>query len=146
MEQMGSKPARRRRPSAHLIGAATALGLIAGLILALSSFGDDDRAAPTPAPSAVGSPRASAPGAQRASATVPERDSVPVSVTFDLNRPGPPVPPRFLGLSFELSSLRQIAAYASGGDLVTLLRSLGPGVLRFGGVSADTRVAWSDPV
>jgi len=146
MEQMGSKPARRRRPSAHLIGAATALGLIAGLILALSSFGDDDRAAPTPAPSAVGSPRASAPGAQRASATVPERDSVPVSVTFDLNRPGPPVPPRFLGLSFELSSLRQIAAYASGGDLVTLLRSLGPGVLRFGGVSADTRVAWSDPL
>ena len=56
------------------------------------------------------------------------------------------VPRRFLGLSFEVSSLRQIAAYAAGGDLVRLLRSLGPGLLRFGGVSADTRVAWSDPL
>jgi hypothetical protein len=37
-----------------------------------------------------------------------------------------------------------MANYADGGDLVTLLRSLGPGVLRFGGVSADTRVAWTD--
>ncbi len=27
---------------------------------------------------------------------------------------------------------------------MTLLRSLGPGVLRFGGISADTRVAWTD--
>jgi hypothetical protein len=29
--------------------------------------------------------------------------------------------------------------------MVALLRALGPGVLRFGGVSADTRVAWKDP-
>jgi hypothetical protein len=43
-----------------------------------------------------------------------------------------------------MSSLPQMANYADGGDLVTLLRSLGPGVLRFGGVSADTRVAWTD--
>ena len=51
----------------------------------------------------------------------------------------------FLGLSFEVSSLAQIASYADRGDMVAMLRSLGPGVLRFGGVSADTRVAWSDP-
>ena len=31
---------------------------------------------------------------------------------------------------------------AAGGDLVALLRSLGPGVLRFGGVSADEQTAW----
>src|SRR5262249_10080027 len=30
------------------------------------------------------------------------------------------------------------------GNMVALLRSLGPGVLRFGGASADTRIAWTD--
>jgi hypothetical protein len=68
----------------------------------------------------------------------------PVTVSIDETRPGTAVPQEFLGLSFELSSLAQIASYGEGGDLVTLLRSLGHGVLRFGGVSADTRVAWSD--
>ncbi len=55
-----------------------------------------------------------------------------------------PVPQSFLGLSFELSSLGLVARYAESGDLVALLRSLGPGVLRFGGVSADSQVAWTD--
>ncbi len=68
-----------------------------------------------------------------------------VSVSVDARRPRAPVPAAFLGLSFELSSLHQIAQYADRGDFVALLRSLGPGVLRFGGVSADTRTAWSDP-
>jgi hypothetical protein len=67
-----------------------------------------------------------------------------VAVAVDRTRPGPAVPPDFLGLSFEMSSLPQMAQYANRGDLVTLLRSLGPGVLRFGGVSADTRIAWTD--
>ena len=70
--------------------------------------------------------------------------SIPVSVSVDRTHPGAPVPQDFLGLSFELSSLHQMAGYAEAGDLVTLLRSLGPGVLRFGGGSADTRVAWTD--
>ncbi|MDQ6810784.1 MAG: glycosyl hydrolase family 79 C-terminal domain-containing protein [Actinomycetota bacterium] len=70
--------------------------------------------------------------------------SIAVSVSIDQAHPGQAVPPDFLGLSFELSSLRGIAAYANAGNLVALLRSLGPGVLRFGGVTADTRVAWSD--
>jgi hypothetical protein len=69
----------------------------------------------------------------------------PVSVSFDRGEPGPTVPADFLGLSFEVSNLRQIAGYGGGGNLVALLRSLGAGVLRFGGVSADTRVAWQDP-
>jgi len=69
---------------------------------------------------------------------------IPVSVSADTNHPGAPVPRDFLGLSFEVSSLSQVASYAGGGDLVTLLHSLGLGVLRFGGVTADTRVAWTD--
>jgi hypothetical protein len=70
--------------------------------------------------------------------------SDPVSVSIDVRRPGARVPREFLGLSFELSSLPQIARYASSGDFATMLRSLGAGVLRFGGASADTRVAWTD--
>ncbi len=70
--------------------------------------------------------------------------SVGVTVSIDLHHPGTRVPRQFLGLSFELSSLSQIARYGSIGDFATMLRSLGPGVLRFGGASADTRVAWTD--
>jgi hypothetical protein len=72
-----------------------------------------------------------------------ERGSILVSVSVDGSHPGAPVPRDFLGLSFELSSLPQIASYANGGDLITMLRSLGTGVLRFGGVTADIRVAWT---
>ena len=54
------------------------------------------------------------------------------------------MPPAFLGLSFEVSSLAQLGNYALGGDVVNLLRSLPPGLLRFGGITADTRVAWTD--
>lgn len=67
-----------------------------------------------------------------------------VTVSVDTAHPGLPVPQDFLGLSFEMSSLPQMARYGSRGNLVPLLRSLGPGVLRFGGVSADTRIAWTD--
>lgn len=74
----------------------------------------------------------------------PLRPPIPVEVRIDRRHPGAAVPERFLGLSFELSSLARIAAYGDRGDLITMLRSLGPGVLRFGGVSADTQVAWTD--
>jgi hypothetical protein len=70
--------------------------------------------------------------------------SVPVSVLIDTHHPGRQVRGRFLGLSFEAAALGQIATYGDHGNLVALLRSLGPGVLRFGGVSADTQVAWTD--
>jgi len=65
-------------------------------------------------------------------------------VTVDPYNPGPAVPQRFLGLSFEAAALPQIAQYAGHGDLVRMLRSLGPGVLRFGGITADEDVAWTD--
>jgi hypothetical protein len=64
--------------------------------------------------------------------------------SIDLRHLGPPVPSGFLGLSFELSSLPEMVHFASNGDFVEMLRSLGPGVLRFGGASADTRAAWTD--
>ena len=67
-----------------------------------------------------------------------------MSVSVATSEPGPPVPAEFLGLSFEAASLAQIASYAENGDLVHLLRSLGPGLLRFGGVTADEQVAWTD--
>jgi hypothetical protein len=69
-----------------------------------------------------------------------------VTVTLDRLDPGRPVPQRFLGLSFEAAALDQLARYAHHGDLVSMLRSLGPGVLRFGGVTADQNVGWTDPV
>jgi hypothetical protein len=72
--------------------------------------------------------------------------AIPVSVSVNASEPGPVVPQSFLGLSFEVGSLRQIAGYASKGDLVAMLRSLGVGVLRFGGVTADEQVAWTDAV
>ncbi|MCW3019244.1 MAG: hypothetical protein JWN10_1552, partial [Solirubrobacterales bacterium] len=55
---------------------------------------------------------------------------------------GAAVPEDFLGLSFELSSVPELASYSSSGDLVSLLRSLGAGVIRLGGISADTETAW----
>ena len=73
---------------------------------------------------------------------VPSGDVVRVAV--DRAHPGAAVPQDFLGLSFELSALAQLARYGERGNLVALLRSLGPGVLRLGGVSADTRIAWTD--
>jgi hypothetical protein len=56
---------------------------------------------------------------------------------------GPVIPEDFLGLSFEASSLPDIAGYADAGDLVNMMRSLGPGVMRFGGISVDTEAAWA---
>ena len=76
--------------------------------------------------------------------THPHPPLISLSVSIDVKHPGPVVPEKFLGLSFEMSSLRVIARYGGHGNLVGLLRSLGPGVLRFGGVSADTEVAWTD--
>lgn len=70
--------------------------------------------------------------------------AVAVRVAVDPLAPGKVVPAHFLGLSFEAAALGQISRYAHRGDLVTLLRSLGPGVIRFGGITADEDVAWTD--
>jgi hypothetical protein len=65
-------------------------------------------------------------------------------VALDASEPGAPVPHNFLGLSFEVGSLPRIAGYSDEGDLVSMLRSLGTGVLRFGGITADEQTAWVD--
>jgi hypothetical protein len=74
----------------------------------------------------------------------PPRDEI-ASVSVDPQAAiGPVVPADFLGLSFEVGSLPVLASYASSGDLVNLMRSLGQGVVRFGGISVDTEAAWAD--
>jgi hypothetical protein len=69
---------------------------------------------------------------------------IPVSVSVDAGEADAPVPRNFLGLSFEVAALPRLASYAGAGDLVTMLRSLGVGVLRFGGITADEQIAWTD--
>jgi hypothetical protein len=78
-------------------------------------------------------------------AQAPAQAATPVNITIESQAPGRPVPRRFLGLSFEAAALNQLVGDAHKGDLVSLLRSLGPGMLRFGGITADENVAWSDP-
>jgi len=124
---MARASARARRPP----GTAPALAL-AVLCAAALPFAASATAAPGARPKA----------AHKVARPKPPPPSVTVSL--DTAHPGPPVPQDFLGLSFEMSSLPQMARYGSRGNLVALLRSLGPGVLRFGGVSADTRIAWTD--
>jgi hypothetical protein len=80
-----------------------------------------------------------------APASLPVEAAPAVRVTIDRAAAGHPVPARFLGLSFEAAALGELAHDGAQGNLVGLLRSLGPGVLRFGGVTADENVAWSDP-
>ncbi|HYB23786.1 MAG TPA: hypothetical protein VED41_08315, partial [Solirubrobacteraceae bacterium] len=89
---------------------------------------------PSPAPAAPVTP------APRAT---PPPQGRPASVSVALVHPGPTVPSGFLGLSFENAALPRIATLAHTGALTQLLRSLGHGSLRFGGISADTGVAWS---
>jgi hypothetical protein len=67
----------------------------------------------------------------------------PVTVTVGANAIGHAVPADFLGLSFEATAVPLLARYSQAGNLVALMRSLGHGVIRVGGVSVDQRVAWS---
>jgi len=88
----------------------------------------------------------STPAAKRKAKRAPVKaNTIPLSVSPETSEAGAPVPQNFLGLSFEVAALPQIAGYGGGGNLVSLLRSLGEGVLRFGGVTADEDVAWSEP-
>jgi hypothetical protein len=116
--------------------------LLPGVALALLLLAALSAASLPYASSATAAPGARTQATHKAAKPKPPVPTVTVSV--DTAHPGPPVPQDFLGLSFEMSSLPQMARYGSRGDLVAMLRSLGNGVLRFGGVSADTRIAWTD--
>jgi hypothetical protein len=86
----------------------------------------------------------SPPALVRTAAGVTGQSPLPINVEIDRFDPGRPVAERFLGLSFEAAALDQLSQYATRGDFVRMLRSLGPGMLRFGGITADQNVAWSD--
>ena len=133
-------PAHRRpvRPAIVLVAAAALAASIALLAGALSGANRSDRAAPAPAPRS----EAAGPWPARPTGTVRGR---PVSVAITTSARGASVPANFLGLSFESASLPYLAAYAHGGALVQLMRELGPGVLRIGGLSADKLSAWLAP-
>ena len=92
----------------------------------------------TPAPAEERAPEPQTPPAP------PPPLPLPVELQLNTLAPGRPVPASFLGLSFEAQALAQLAPLGERGDLVHLLRSLGPGLLRFGGITADENVAWTD--
>jgi len=98
-----------------------------------------------PAAGAAGAPgrAGNAPVSARAGAAAAP-GGLPVTVAINPLAPGPVVPERFLGLSFEAAALTQLSQYNNRGNLVSMLRSLGPGMLRFGGITADENVAWTD--
>ncbi len=134
MAGMHRRLQRRRSTPAKLTKLATIAA--AGLALALC--------APAFAASAH-TPRSRPP--TPASAHAAEAGAPPglaVTVAIEPHAPGAPVPQRFLGLSFEMAALAQLGQDAYRGDMVELLRSLGPGILRFGGITADENVAWTD--
>ncbi len=149
---MPSARNRRRRPRAHVrrrratlaaivVGAALLAGFVgAGVGAGADSDGDGPHAHAASAAAAI--PPATAPAPPPSAPPAP----VAVSVEPEARHQGRPIQPAYLGLSFEATDLRKLAAYGRHGNLPELLRSLGPGLLRFGGVSADTRIAWSDAV
>ncbi len=149
MQAPDTKAPRSRRRRALPLALVPALALV--LAVAPASAGTATGGAPAsppgPAPSrSKPRPGTAAPHAPTAAKKRRHRKTGPplTDVAIERSYPGEPVAGGFLGLSFEVGSLAQLADYADTGDLVTLLRSLGPGVLRFGGVTADKNVAWVD--
>lgn len=115
---------RRSRPLTAVVAGALALIPVAGALAML-------------APGAAG-------GVRPAARTMPAPPGA-LTVSFATTGAGPPVAARFLGLSFEAQGIPDLARFASEGDLPLLLRSLGSSVLRLGGVTADSSVAFADP-
>ena len=64
-------------------------------------------------------------------------------VTIHPENPGRSIPPDFSGLSFEAIELAQGSFDPRNVEFVNLVRNLGHGTLRIGGVSLDKRVYWS---
>ncbi len=127
-------PARRALPAASVAALAILIALLAGEFASRTHGGHKAPPAPTPPRSAAAGPWPSvAAGAVHGQ---------PVRVAVGSSAGGARVPTDFLGLSFESASLPYLASYARGGTLVALMRELGPGVLRIGGLSADKLTAW----
>ncbi len=134
MHALHTKAARSPRRRLLLLALATLLTLVVGAGHAAAGGPALGRGAP------LADSSANAKHKRRHRKPGPPLTTVSIERSF----PGPAVASGFIGLSFEVGSLAQLAGYAENGDLVTLLRSLGPGVLRLGGVTADKNVAWVD--
>ena len=65
-------------------------------------------------------------------------DSVPAEVTLHLDQLGPKIPADFIGLSTEKKMLCRDCFSAKNTELISLCRTLGPGVLRIGGNNVDS--------
>lgn len=72
----------------------------------------------------------------------PRPHGIPVAVRVGTRPAGRPIPTDFVGLSIEAGELHRVAGWPQSSDFATLLRAVGPGVLRFGGPSADRRSGW----
>jgi hypothetical protein len=131
-----------------LVGVALAVALLATLIGAGVGAGadTDKHAAKATAAASPTSVPSTGTGTSASTTSTPPTaaPATLVSVTLEPGHEGRPIPPDYLGLSFEATDLKRLAEYGQRGNLPQLLRSLGPGLLRFGGVSADTRIAWTD--
>jgi len=125
------------RYGSRVRAASAMLVTVVALALAPAAWGSADsslRSRSAPA-------RGRAPSARKRSPALSAKASVSVDPYAAI---GPVVAADFLGLSFEASNLPNVAGYADSGDLVNLLRSLGQGVMRFGGFSVDNEAGWAD--
>jgi hypothetical protein len=138
ISRAGRATARTRRSAPRL----AKLLLLAAFVLASASLATCTPVLANPADVRGANLRSRARGADPGALAA--QSAPAATVAFSPLDPGRPVAQRFLGLSFELAALGQLAQYASHGNLVGLLRSLGPGMLRFGGITADENVAWTD--
>ncbi len=134
----------------HLAAILLALAVVSA---AFALAGGEARAAIVPAPGTAEAPEGQVPSTPAAGSPGPAEQppapptpgsAVPVELGLATRAPGRPVPAGFLGLSFEAQAIGQLAPLGYRGDLVRLLRSLGTGLLRFGGITADENVAWTD--
>lgn len=132
----GPGAAHEQRPAGfeRRLNRAT-VAAIAAIALALCAQTDTTNAAASHPPT---------PPSPKATASESPAGTLPVTIAINREAPGHPIPKRFLGLSFEVAAIKTLAHDGRRGNLVELLRSLGPGMLRFGGVTADEHVAWTD--
>ena len=149
---MSPRPRRRsRRRRLAALAALCLAALVAAAVATTAGHGPDQRRASrslsalnagTSSGRAIPR-RATRPVRRSSPAGAPPR-GLPVTVSIDRGHPGAQIPADFLGLSFENVALARVAGYAHDSEALQLLRSLGNPSLRFGGVSADARVAWSE--
>lgn len=136
-------PSRRRRRTLQMLAFAGLL-VVAGALVWLALRGGSQSGSSGPLP-IIGrgtdvAGRSTGPGRHAGAAQAPA--GAPIDVAVDLTPSAVAVPRDFLGLSFEVGELARIAGFSDHGNLAALLRSLGHGVMRFGGVSADEQTAW----